>query len=170
MNIGVDKILEILHERFGDSYYDLYPDYSKPKNNKDVESFAFKSKRAAFEEAEQVYDLFCSLPDPIPLYRTVSAVSKESIDLAVPGYHWSFNRASALNFASLTLSGQIFLLSCYAPKSSVHWGATLRNYLEYSGEGLAEAEDEITLESNRDLIDVKIEKKLKPKEKWSNRR
>jgi hypothetical protein len=123
---------------------------------------AFETKRKARAEAQFILDLFDELPDPIPLYRVVSVTSKEQIDLSYPGDHWSFNEQSAKTFASVNLLGRsVFLLKCFTPKSNVIWGNTLRNYMEYSGVGIAESENEIMIESSANLLNVKILKQLK---------
>jgi GTPase Era involved in 16S rRNA processing len=160
LNLTIDQVISLLNERYVDSYYDLYPGFHKTKDEN--QEYAFSSKAKAIKEAQFIIELFDELPDPMPLYRTVCLNSKEDIDLENPGDHWSFNKKSAIQFSSINLRGKhIFLLSCEAKKSNIAWVNTISKYMEFSGEGFGESENEIIIKENSLLLNVRLIKQLR---------
>lgn len=155
---SAESVLESMHSRFVDSYYDLYPGYSKPIN-KDLEC-AYESKRSAMREVESVMGIFQGLPNPIPVYRVIHAKSEDRIRQDALGECWSFNKKSALTFAQRNLSKPWFLMSGKVKKEDVSWGNVLSTYLEFSIGGGDCAEDEIYVPNSSSIQDLRITKVL----------
>ena len=160
-SIGLQEseILELLASRYRDSYYDLYPGFSKVKKL-DIE-YAFETKKSAYREVNEVLNLFDGMPKEVTLYRTIQCKDENDVDLVAPGLCWSFNEKSAVRFSQDNLGKNTFLISCKTAKNNINWVVTIRQYLEYSGVGIADSEDEIRVGNESMLVDVKVLKKIK---------
>jgi hypothetical protein len=153
-----EKVLDLLRKRYFDSYYDLFPGYSRPETEDEC---VFDSKTDAYLEIDRILDLFNSIENPVNLFRTVSCDSIDDIDLDRPGDCWSFNERSAIQFSKNNLRGSIFLIRCRTEKNNIDWISTISLYLEFSGESFSDAEDEIRILNQSELIDVCCMKKIR---------
>jgi hypothetical protein len=151
MNLKLADILKTYNWR--DSYYDLYPGYSKPMKE-DAECM-FEDKDTAIADAEDLLDMVKGFPDPLPVYRVIGVKQIKDVDLDNPGWSWSWEKESAIGFAGGNgIPKPWALLRGYAPKSKVHWLETLKLYHEYSGAGVGDSENEIRIPGN-EVKDVK---------------
>lgn len=140
-----------------DANRDLYPGYSDEADvNKASDEYWFDSKEKAEQYAAELIDLFDSLPDPIPLYRAIKAKDEKDIDLEYPGESWSHSRESAYEFG--THNGSNFMLTAKVNKEDVNWAGTIKAYVLFSGSYSSEDENEIVVDDQENLMDVKIEK------------
>lgn len=137
------------------NYVDLYPGYSDEPPYPNGEEYWFDSKENAEEHADFVIDVFDSLPNPIPLYRSIKAESEDKIDMEWPGESWSFDRDSAVNFGSR--NGSNFLLTAKVMKEDVNWAGTIKAYMLFSGGYTDEDENEIVVDDQDKLIDLRVE-------------
>lgn len=147
------KIEEVLDSIEIGDWYDLYPGYSR-EIDEDEECY-FSTKDKAIQYANEVIDIFTSLPNPIPIYRSLKVKSKEDIDYEFLGESWSYRKESAINFGKRI--GANVLLSAFVYKKDVEWGATLRVYHVFSGGYTDEDEDEIVIDDNSAIFNVKVE-------------
>ena len=144
-----------------DNYKDLFPGYSDENSTMDMnDEYVYDTKESAIEAANDIIDIFDSLPNPIPIYRTLSADSVNDIDLEYAGDYWSFRKESAINFsrsAAVTWRNS-FLLEGKIDKNLVNWKATLNAWQHFSGSWSDSDEDEINIEfSNQPKIqDIKV--------------
>lgn len=144
-----------------DNNRDLYPGYSKDEDtNKASDEYWFDTKEIAEQYAAELIDIFDSLPDPIPLYRAIKAKSEADIDIEFPGESWSYDRDSAYEFGMH--NGSNFMLTAKVNKKDVNWAGTIKAYVLFSGGMTNEDENEIVVDDQDKLIDIKI-KPLKRK-------
>lgn len=137
-----------------DNNRDLYPGYSDEEQDF-TDEYYFETKEAAEQYADELIDLFDSLPDPIPVYRAIKAKSREDIDMEYLGESWSFDRASAISFGSR--NGSNFLLSAEVSKEDVNWAGTIKVYTQFSGSFTDEDENEIVIDDQEAIKNIKIE-------------
>lgn len=165
-NLSIKKFLDVIP--FRDSFYDLYPGYSKPAKELDGwEEYKFDDKGSAIQEAREMIEMFQMMPDPIPVYRCISVKKEEDIDLDCPGTSWSWEKKSAISFAqNHGLSKPLALLTGKVRKKDVDWYATISLYYVYSGGSLGDSENEIRVDRSCGTVqDIKWEwvDKKKPK-------
>ncbi len=140
---------------WSDNYKDLSPGYSDPSDlNQYEEEYYFDSKENAEQHADLIIDMFDSLPDPIPVYRAISAKDRKDIDLEWPGESWSFDKNSATEFGSH--NGSNFLLSAKVKKEDVNWVGSIKAYTLFSGTSTVDDENEIVVDDQEKLMDIEI--------------
>lgn len=111
-------------EDWRDSYYDLFPGYSKPEEQ--GQDYVYDTRAKATAAAKELIDIFEGLGDPVHLYRVVHAESQEQIDMEMLGEHWSWDRKTALEFAGYNLQKPWFMIEAKIKRSEIDWGSTLR--------------------------------------------
>lgn len=157
--VPVDDLFDMLEWR--DSYRNLYPNY---KDDEDVNVYSneyyFESKEQAEEFAEDVYDFFDGLPNPIPLFRTIE--SKGGIDVLEEPYgeHWSVYKDSAIDFGKRNFGTEnLYLLKGFVKPSNIDWWNTVGNYVRFSLSMTDEDEFEVFVPYDGKMVfDTKIKK------------
>jgi hypothetical protein len=146
--MALPKLQDVLDTmNWQDSFYDLYPGYSKPVEPD--EECLYESKEYALSDARDLLRMLKGFPDPIPVYRVVHIKGLEKLKRDNPGWCWSWDQDSAVEFAKIHgLPKPWALLRGKAPKSQVHWMETLRLYHQYSGTDGADSENEIRIPGN----------------------
>lgn len=96
INISTDNAYDLID--YHDSFRDLYPGYSDDENEYE-EDYYYPSKEEAERMVGDVIEMFNSIPNPIPVYRSVKVKSIDDVDYGLLGDSWSFDRQSAINFA-----------------------------------------------------------------------
>ena len=137
------------------SYDDLYPGYSRDDEFDDTYFF---TKEQALNYVEIVNSVFGSLPNPIPIYRSIyiSSGDDSDIDLENPGIYWSMYRDSAIQFGSHIDAN--FLLSASIGHDDVDWSQTIKTYNEFSSGDDIDDENEITISDESAIKNIKIER------------
>lgn len=153
-SVNVEEVFDLIE--YHDSFKDLYPGYNTEFENEYAEDYYFPTKEKAYEEVTDLINFFKSLPNPIPIFRTIRVNSLDEIRLDYLGDSWSYEKQSALNFASNHNGGNV-LLSAYIPKDSVDWKATLKNHFLFSDEMDDFNEDEIKVDDFDKIQDLKVE-------------
>lgn len=154
-NIKLDRKTIFSYIEWQGNCKDLYPGYSNPEDVSDItDEYYFETKKKAYQYADEVINLFTSLPNPIPIYRCIKAKDIEHIDLEMHGESWSFEKQSALDFGSR--NGSNFLLSTFVNKQDVNWQGTIKAYTIFSGGYSDEDENEIVVDGF--LKDITITK------------
>lgn len=141
---------------YADSFKDLYPGYNSDFENEFAENYFFPSKEKAYEEVEDILLNLKTLPNPIPVYRTIRVNNLEDINYDYLGDSWSYNKDSALSFAKNHNKGNV-LLSAKVPKQAVDWKETIKNYFLFSHSLDESNEDEIKINNIESLSDIKVE-------------
>lgn len=143
-------IFSLLKDRWPESFYDLYPGYSKLTRT-DRDCF-YQSKEQAFQIAQGIISKFQGLPDVIPVYRVIAIRTENQIDLESPGESWSYLKSSALSFGQRELPSdkKKVLLVAEIAKEKIDWTETLKKELIYSVGDYAE--DEIHILNQDSLI------------------
>lgn len=138
------------------SYDDLYPGYSMDEY--EVDDTYFYTKEQALNYVGIVNSVFGSLPNPIPIYRSVyiSSGNESDIDLDDPGIYWSMYKDSAIQFGSHIDAN--FLMSAEVDHSGVDWSQTIKTYNEFSGGDDIDDENEITIADESAIKNIKIER------------
>lgn len=154
-NIVLDKKTIFSYIEWQNTCKDLYPGYSTEENDF-TEEYFFDTKEKADQYAQDIIDLFTSLPNPIPIYRCIKAKSIEDIDLEMPGESWSFEKQSAINFGRR--NGSNYLLSTTVNKQDVNWQGTIKAYTLFSGGFSDEDEHEIVVDDWTALKNIVITK------------
>jgi len=159
-NIGMrtEDVFELIE--YHDSYKNLYPNYDN--NDSDYESdyddeYYYDTIEDAYKDVNDTLDMFNSLPNPIPIYRTIKVKSIDDINYDVLGDSWSFDKDSAINFASNQAMGNV-LLSAKTKFDNVDWEKTLQLYYQFSGGYDGYDENEINIIDTDDVFDIKAEK------------
>lgn len=154
-NIGLssEDVFELIDYR--DSYRDLFPNYGE--ENEYEEEYYFPSEDEAYDDVNETLDLFSSLPNPIPIYRSIKVYSKEDIDLNDLGESWSYDKESAINFAKNQAGGN-YLLSARTNFTNVDWKNTLELFYKFSRGYDGYDENEINIIDSDEIYDVKIDK------------
>lgn len=116
---------------YHDSYRDLYPNYSDVVNEYEDEYY-FPTKETAYKNINETLNFFNSLPNPIPIYRSIKVESMEDVDFDYLGDSWSFDRESAINFAENQALGNV-LFSAKTNFDNVDWDKTVELWYEFSG-------------------------------------
>lgn len=132
-----------------------------PGENPDYESeypddTRWKSKENAYEDINRILQFFESMPEPIPVYRTVKVKDISEVDLENPGESWSYDKESALNFARNQAGGNV-LLSGFIKAEHVNWKSTLKAYFEFSEGFDSYDENEITADYDGNVFNIKAE-------------
>lgn len=143
----VEDILDKMREYY--DTYDLYPGYSEPLD--DDEDYLYSTKDIAEKHAESIIDIFDSLPNPIPVYRSLMAKSEDDIDFDYIGESWSFIKDSAISFGSHNNSN--FLISGLIDKDYVNWDETINRFILFSSGGDSDDENEIVI---KDMNKIKV--------------
>lgn len=151
-----EDVFEALADVFLSEWYDIYPGYSQPVDE-DEETF-FNTEEQAINFASIVNETFESLPNPIPIYRTLYAKTEEDIDLEYLGESWSFVKESAIAFGSH--NGSNYLISATIDKRYVNWEKTLKTFVIFSGTQDSDDENEIVV-SDETKIDNIVVKQIK---------
>jgi len=97
LNIGLktEDVFDMIE--YHDAYRDLYPNYSD--DNEYEEEYYFPTKEDAYNDVNETLEFFNSLPNPIPIYRSIKVKSIKEINFDYLGDSWSFDKQSAINFA-----------------------------------------------------------------------
>jgi hypothetical protein len=127
--LSTEDILSLIEHR--DAYRNLYPGYDPFHDNTHEEDYYFRSKEEAYREVNELLDFFSSLPEPIPIYRTIKVKGINDIDLNYLGDSWSYSREGAINFAKNHAGGN-YLLKATTLFSNVDWKETLRLHYQFS--------------------------------------
>jgi hypothetical protein len=151
LNEHINDKVEYILDKMKDNYeaYDLYPGYSEPLD--DDEDFVYNTKEIAEKDAEMIIDMFDSLPNPIPVYRSLMVKSEDDIDFDYIGESWSFRKDSAISFGSH--NGSNFLISGLIDKDYVNWDETINRFILFSSGGDDDDENEIVI---KDMDKIKI--------------
>lgn len=149
-SIKLDKQTILDYIPYADSSNCLYPGH-----NDEYDNCFFDSKEKAFQYVEEVKELFESLPDPIPIYRSIKVKNKEDIDTEYLGESWSFDIDSAIRFGMR--NGSNYLLSAKIKKEYVNWAGTIKAYAIFSGMYSEEDENEIVVDEQTKIFDLKIQ-------------
>jgi len=154
-NIGLssEDVFELID--YYDSYRDLFPNYGE--ENEYEEDYYFPSEDEAYDDINETLELFSSLPNPIPIYRSIKVHSKEDIDLDDLGESWSYDKDSAINFAKNQAGGN-YLLSGRTNFTNVDWKTTLELFYMFSRRFDGYDENEINIINSDEIYDVKINK------------
>lgn len=145
MNLKLKDVIKTY--KWQDSFYDFYPGYSKPV--KEDEDCMFDDESMAMSDAEDLFDMIKTFPNPIPVYRVIGVKDLEDVDRKNPGWSWSWYEDSAVQFARNNLIPKPWaMLRGYAPKDKVHWMETLELFHQYSGTGVGDSENEIRIPGN----------------------
>lgn len=154
-NIGLssEDVFELID--YYDSYRDLFPNYGE--ENEYEEDYYFSSEDEAYDDINETLELFSSLPNPIPIYRSIKVHSKEDIDLDDLGESWSYDKDSAINFAENHAGGN-YLLSGRTNFTNVDWKTTLKLFYKFSRRFDGYDENEINIINSDEIYDVKINK------------
>ena len=151
-------ILDLLNSKIYFDYSDVYPNYSKTLEEDD--DVMFSSKEKAVQHINFIIDVFNSLPNPIPIFRTLYAKNENEIDLEYLGESWSFEKENAISFGSH--NGSNFLISALIDKKYVNWEETIKRFVIFSG-GDGDDENEIVVDEQSKIKNIEI----KPI-KWKN--
>ena len=149
---SIDYIISRFDATSDGDWYDVYPGYSKPID--DDEETMFISKENATKQAEYILDVFSSLPNPIPIYRTIKVANVNDVELEYPGESWSFSRESALEFGSH--AGNNVLLSAFIDQTDVNWINTIDLFIIFSGNFESDDENEINIKDGSKIKDIQI--------------
>ncbi len=152
--LNVDYILSRIEYTNDGQWYDVYPGYKNEIDN--YEETLFNSKDDAVKHAQFIIDVFNSLPNPIPIYRTIRVKDVKDVDVEYPGESWSFSKNSALEFGSH--AGNNVLLSTYVDYHNVNWEKTIDLFILFSGNMDSDDENEINVLDETELKNIKIEK------------
>jgi hypothetical protein len=151
-----DEVMSLMSKiAFDNSFYDLYPGYSKEAEAEDVD-YMFKDEQQAGFFAVDMLDLFDLLPDPIPVFRVIYAGSVDSIDWSNLGESWSFEKRSALAFGNSEVAGVNYLLTGVVPKSAIDWKESAKRYANYSIDDGDSAENEVVVADQSAISDIEI--------------
>lgn len=139
---------------YRDSYCNLYPGY----NDADADwtdEYWMDSKEDAYATVNDRLDVLESLPDVIPVYRTIAVKSLNDIDMDNLGECWSFEKHSALEFgvharATVLMSGTI-------ASEFIDWRTTVELHFQLSGHGDSDDENEVRVDYPDKIQDLKIE-------------
>ena len=133
------------------AFYDVYPGYSEPEDSD--EETMFETKENAIRHVKFIIDVFGSLPNPIPIYRTIRVSTEKDIELEYPGEHWSFSKESAIQFGRH--AGCNVLMSGLINKSDVDWVSTIDLFIIFSGNFDGDDENEINIKDEKKIFDLK---------------
>jgi hypothetical protein len=139
-------------------YEDIYPGYEvNPEDyyNESEPEFCYPDKETAYKEVAGAIQMFESMPDPIPIWRTIKVDSPEKINLEMPGDSWSYSKEGALNFAKNHALGNV-LLHALCPKDNVNWPETLSDHFAFTEYNDIDgtAEEEIRVEREWELKNI----------------
>lgn len=154
INMSTEDVFDLI--QWEDTYKNLFPYYSDYENEYEDEYY-FESKNDAFADVNQTLDIFNSLPDPIPIYRTIKVKSINDIDLDNLGESWSFDKDSAINFANNEGRGN-YLLIAKTNFNNVDWEKTIELYYQFSKGNDSYDENEIYVMDNDNIFDLEIQK------------
>lgn len=154
-NIGLktEDVFEMID--YYDSFIDLYPNYSE--DNEYGDDYYFPTKEDAYNDINETLDYFNSLPNPIPIFRSLKVKSVEDINFDYLGDSWSFDKQSAINFANNQAGGNV-LLNAKTKFDNVDWNNTIQLYYEFSKSYDGYDENEINVIDSDEIFDIKIEK------------
>lgn len=119
----------------------------------------FNSKEEFYNECYNIGETFNTMPDMIPIWRSIYVNSLKDINYENIGEAWSFERESAINFGNNHTRANV-LLKAYTPHNNVDWDQTLKNYVSeslpelYSGD----EENELVIINPDSLRDVSVVK------------
>jgi hypothetical protein len=150
----VDYVMDKIINSNDGSYYDIYPGCIEEEN--EDEECMFATKESAIKHCEFVIAVFSSLPNPIPIYRTISVKKIEDIDIESPGESWSFSKDSAMEFGGHKRSN--VLLSATIDQNYVNWDKTVDLFLMFSVGMDADDENEINIDDESQIKDIQITK------------
>jgi hypothetical protein len=151
-SLDYEEIFSKIYSDVIDSYINIFPEYGD--DNEYGDDYKFESRDKAIEYIDNLIDMFDTLPNPIPIYRCISAKSEEDIDLEYGGESWSYEKQCALNFGSR--NGSNYLLEGLIDKQHVNWLKTILVYLEFSENYTDEDENEIVVEEQTEIKNIKI--------------
>lgn len=141
---------------YRDSFRDLYPGYEDDAAWADEDTdYFYQSKEGAYREVNDVLDILESLPDEIPVYRTISVKSLVDVDRDNLGECWSYQKSSALEFGSHI--GATALLSGTIASEFIDWWATIRLHFQFSGSQMSDDENEVRVDYPEEVQNLKIE-------------
>ena len=154
-NIGLktEDVFDMIE--YHDSYRDLYPNYSD--DNEYEDDYYFPTKDDAYNDINETLEFFNSLPNPIPIYRSIKVKSMKDINFDYLGDSWSFDKQSAINFAKNQAGGNILLIA-KTKFDNVDWNNTVKLWYQFSWKFDGYDENEINTIDSDEIFDVKTEK------------
>jgi len=150
------KLIEEALSSAGDDFDDLYPGYSENQDDEWNEDFHFVDKNQAIRYVNEIRMVLGGLPEPIPIFRSISATNEEQIDKKNPGIYWSCQKDNAITFGRHSWSN--FLLSGTIASKYVDWEETIRAYVINSDITDGDSEFEINVNDDTKINIIKIEK------------
>lgn len=154
IGLKTENVFEMIE--YHDSYKDLYPNYSDDENEYG-EDYYFSTKEDAYNNVNGTLEFFNTLPNPIPIYRSIKVKSLDDIKYDWLGDSWSFDKQSAINFANNQAGGNV-LLSAKTKFDNVDWNDTLKLWYIFS-DGFDEYnENEIKIIDSDKLFDIEAKK------------
>jgi len=155
-NIGLktEDVFDMIE--YHDSFKDLYPNYGDTENEYE-EDYYFPTKEDVYNNVNETLEFFNSLPNPIPIYRSIKVKSMEDIDFDYLGSSWSFSKQSAVNFAKNQAGGNVLLIA-KTKFNNVDWNNTVKLYYLFSMTFDGYDEDEINIIDSDKIFDIKTEK------------
>jgi len=149
--LSLDMVMRLLEQQDAGSFDGIYPEAETGQADGD---YMYRSKEQAEEAAAWIYGVFSALPDPCPVYRSLSLKNMTDLDRDHPGESWSFDKESAIQFG---IHGHCnYLLEALLPLSAVDWHATVSRYLEFSMDMSSDDENELVVEDESALHGLKI--------------
>lgn len=154
-NIGMNTEYAFDLIDYFDNYKDLYPNYSEDSEYND--DYFYNSVEEAYEQVNDILEFFDSLPNPIPIYRTIKVKSIDNIDYNDLGESWSYEKESAINFAKNNNNGN-YLISGKTYFNNIDWKNTIKLYFLFSADVIDDSsEDEINIINSDDVFDIEVE-------------
>lgn len=154
-NIGLrtEDVFDMID--YHDSYRDLYPNYSD--ENEYESDYYFPTIQDAYNDVNETLEFFNSLPNPIPIYRSIKVKSMDDINYKWLGDSWSFDKKSAIDFAKNQAGGNVLLIA-KTKFDNVNWNATVKLWYQFSRNYDAYDENEINIIDSDEIFDIKTEK------------
>jgi hypothetical protein len=155
-NIGLktEDVFDMIE--YQDSCRNLYPNFSDYENEYQ-EDYYFSSKEDCYTDINETLEFFNSLPNPIPIYRSIKVKSIDDINFDYLGDSWSFDKQSAINFAKNQAGGNVLLIG-KTNFDNVDWNNTIKNFYLFSNTFDGYDENEIQIIDSDEIFDIEIEK------------
>ena len=153
-NIGLktEDVFDMIE--YHDSYRDLYPNYSD--ENEYEEDYYFPTIQDAYNDINETLEFFNTLPNPIPIYRSIKVKSMGDINYDWLGDSWSFDKQSAINFAKNQAGGNVLLIG-KTKFDNVDWNNTVKLWYQFSRTYDGYDENEINIIDSDEIFDIKTE-------------
>ena len=154
-NIGLktEEVFDMIE--YHDSYRDLYPNYSN--ENEYENDYYFPTMQDAYNDVNETLEFFNTLPNPIPIYRSIKVKSMDDINYDWLGDSWSFDKKSAINFAKNQADGNVLLIG-KTKFDNVAWNNTVKLWYLFSRTYDGYDENEINIIDSDKIFDIKTEK------------